>query len=318
MSDNQPDFDNMTPEEIMAWMETLAKRQGASEGFTTAADMDIAEIDPDSVVIDEPGYVPYGQEKAQPAATQPPPPPARPAAPPPVPQPPPVSQPPAPPPRSPVPSVPTMLTNPTAQRPPEPKTDPPVDEGALAWLESLAADQGDGLFNLDLSGISNDVDDVPAAPTQPVNPMNWLEDLARAQSPEVSSLEQFEQFDEDDEYEEESEKLDPYGEGVNPMEWLETLAVRQGANREELTTPARMNIPAPEDTEVEDDDYQPFSFDTLPTRRTAEPAASLENPADWLSSLADSQGYSEDGVRETQPDAEADVMDMSSIQDAIT
>ena len=57
--DNTPDFDKMSPEEIMAWMESLAKRQGASsEGFTTSADMVIAEIDPDSVVIDEPGYVP--------------------------------------------------------------------------------------------------------------------------------------------------------------------------------------------------------------------------------------------------------------------
>src|SRR5690606_18766509 len=61
--ENTPDFDSMSPEEIMAWMESLAKRQGASsEGFTTAADMEIAEIDPDTVVIDEPGYVPFGQE----------------------------------------------------------------------------------------------------------------------------------------------------------------------------------------------------------------------------------------------------------------
>ena len=57
-----PDFDSMSPEEVMAWMESLAKRQGASEGFTTSADMEIAEIDPDSVQLDEPGYVPYGEE----------------------------------------------------------------------------------------------------------------------------------------------------------------------------------------------------------------------------------------------------------------
>ena len=42
MSDNMPDFDNMTQEEINTWLETLAKRQGASE-VSTAADMDIAE-----------------------------------------------------------------------------------------------------------------------------------------------------------------------------------------------------------------------------------------------------------------------------------
>ena len=60
-----PDFDSMTPEEVMAWMESLAKRQGASEGFTTAADMQIAEVDPSSVQIDEPGYVPFGQESSR-------------------------------------------------------------------------------------------------------------------------------------------------------------------------------------------------------------------------------------------------------------
>ena len=53
-----PDFDSMSPEEVMAWMESLAKRQGAnSEGFTTSADMEIAEVDPDSVQLDEPGYI---------------------------------------------------------------------------------------------------------------------------------------------------------------------------------------------------------------------------------------------------------------------
>ena len=59
MADNMPDFDKMSPEEIMAWMETLAKRQGASEGFTTAADSLIAEIDENTAVIDGPGYIPY-------------------------------------------------------------------------------------------------------------------------------------------------------------------------------------------------------------------------------------------------------------------
>jgi hypothetical protein len=74
MSDT-PDFDNMSQEEIMLWMETLAKRQGAYEGFTTSADMEVGEIDPNSVDETQlgPGYVPYGQKadeapKAKPAA----------------------------------------------------------------------------------------------------------------------------------------------------------------------------------------------------------------------------------------------------------
>src|SRR5687768_6899998 len=56
----------------MAWLESLAARQGATEGFTTSHDMDIPEVDPSSVVIDEPGYTPYelgGSQK--PAASKP-------------------------------------------------------------------------------------------------------------------------------------------------------------------------------------------------------------------------------------------------------
>ena len=113
MSDNMPDFDNMSPEEIMSWMETLAKRQGASEGFTTAADMDIAEVDPSTAVIDEPGYVPYGQEKTQPLNTQPAAPaPPKPAAPAPAPRP--TTAPPAQPPQ---PQVRPLTPPPAQQRP---------------------------------------------------------------------------------------------------------------------------------------------------------------------------------------------------------
>lgn len=60
---NVPDFDSMSPEEMIAWMESLAKRQGAdSSGFTTAADLDIEEIDPDTVdqSVVEQGYIPEG------------------------------------------------------------------------------------------------------------------------------------------------------------------------------------------------------------------------------------------------------------------
>ena len=40
--DEFPDFDSMTPEEQMAWLESLARRQGANaDEFVTAADQDI-------------------------------------------------------------------------------------------------------------------------------------------------------------------------------------------------------------------------------------------------------------------------------------
>ncbi|HVU12259.1 MAG TPA: hypothetical protein VHD90_13330 [Phototrophicaceae bacterium] len=395
MSDNMPDFDNMSQEEIMAWMETLAKRQGASEGFTTSADMDIAEIDPNTVVIDEPGYVPYGQEKTQPMEAQSPAPkaPEKPATvPPPAPPPPraqtppapPVSRPPAPPaassqeriaparpqPTPPAPAQPSRVSPPPAppvsqpQRPPVTPPPPPAqtarppappappsmserpaptkiptppsmpaapprspvpppappapsagDDSSLAWLESLAADQGEELFNLDLSDIPSATHTPTAAPEAPSNPMTWLEDLARSQVAEPS-LEHLGSIETEDE--EESEKLDPFAENVNPMEWLETLAKRQGAKDEELTTGASLNIPQAQAAEVEQEDYQPFSFDTPPTRRSPEPAAP-ENPADFLNSLAGEQGYSESGVLATQPEDEApDNLSMTAIEDALS
>ncbi len=396
MSDNMPDFDNMSQEEIMAWMETLAKRQGASEGFTTSADMDIAEIDPNTVVIDEPGYVPYGQEKTQPMEAQSPAPkaPEKPATvPPPAPPPPraqtppapPVSRPPAPPaassqeriaparpqPTPPAPAQPSRVSPPPAppvsqpQRPPVTPPPPPAqtarppappappsmserpaptkiptpppsmpaapsrspvpppappapsagDDSSLAWLESLAADQGEELFNLDLSDIPSATHTPTAAPEAPSNPMTWLEDLARSQVAEPS-LEHLGSIETEDE--EESEKLDPFAENVNPMEWLETLAKRQGAKDEELTTGASLNIPQAQAAEVEQEDYQPFSFDTPPTRRAPEPAAPAD-PADFLNSLAGEQGYSEAGVLATQPEDEApDNLSMTAIEDALS
>ena len=300
MSENMPDFDNMSQEEITAWLETLAKRQGASEGFTTAADMDIAEVDPDTVVIDEPGYIPYGQETAaaKPAETKAPPVPQAPVQPIAVPQA--VFAPPPPePPR----------------RVPETKPEPPapVEEGGLAWLASLAADQGEEIFNLDLSDLPAASTLEPSAPPAVVNPMTWLEDLARAQVAEPS----LERLGADEDDEEESEKLNPYAQNADPMEWLETLAKRQGANPEELTTSASMNVPRADEAEVEEEGYQPFSFDTPPARRSPEPV----DTADWLSSLAGAEGYSEAGVLATQPQEEAeqepDDASMSEIASAI-
>ena len=352
MSDNMPDFDNMSQEEITAWLETLAKRQGASEGFTTAADMDIAEVDPDTVVIDEPGYIPYGQETAQAQPQQPAPVQEPPRAPEPeatpiqpiqpvytpqpaaelppidIPEAPPV-QPPqpepaawinlaqAPPPsevQPPQPEPATWVNVPAAQRPevqpPQPEPAAPVEQGGLAWLASLAADQDEEIFNLDLSDLPTNTVEAEAPPTV-INPMTWLEDLARAQVAEPS----LERLGADEDDEDESEKLNPYAQNADPMEWLETLAKRQGANPEELTTGARMKIPAADEAEVEEPGYEPFSFDTPPTRRAAEPV----DTADWLSSLAGAEGYSESGVLATQRHEEqaAEEMSMSAIESAI-
>lgn len=310
MTDNMPDFDSMSPEEIMAWMETLAKRQGASsEGFTTAADMDIAEIDPDTVVIDEPGYVPYGQEApvqpqavpARPAAVPPPEPP-RPSVPLSVPIEPP--RPPAPPPIPVEPERPVM--QPAAQQE-SLFAQPAEEQGSLAWLESLAADQDDSLFNLDLSGLA---DEIPEAVSPAVDPVSWLEDLARSQGEMPAT----------------QTPNAPQPAESDSLTWLESLARRQGANPEEFTTAADMAIPAPPE-EVEAPAYTPFSFDTPTTHRQppAPEPLKLDNPASFLDSLAAEHGYSEEGVRATQrppeppaPEPAESDLSLEGIQQAIS
>jgi hypothetical protein len=187
-TDNLPDFDNMSPEEMMTWMESLAKRQGVNtDELTTAADVEVAEIDPDTVIIDEPGYVPYGQEETARKAPAPPPPPpvAIPAPPPPpvsVPAPEPVMRSPEPPP----------LPPPMPIAMPEPEPEPALDlnfeatmgENAMAWLESLAADQGVGDFSLDLSSLEPEIPTTPARPQ--VDPQAWLRGIAA--EPELEDL----------------------------------------------------------------------------------------------------------------------------------
>jgi len=285
MADNTPNFDAMTPEEIMAWMESLAKRQGAAEGFTTAADVEIPEIDPDSVVIDEPGYVPSeGKDRgkrigpvipSKPAATTSPPPPApepiaaKPAQPEPEPEPIAAEQ-------TSIfddleaepelgeipdwlsdmkPTEPEPVAAPVASTPappPPPAAPAPEPElGGLSWLESLAVDAGasTGMPELDLSSLASEITGTPAPSSEPVaNPIDWLESLAQT-PPELEP--------------------EPEPALADPVDWLETLAQGQGSE----------TVAAPE------------------------PAASGENPINWLESLAKRQGAREEELT-TTADAE--------------
>src|SRR5688572_25006788 len=147
MSDT-PDFDKMTPDEIMKWMESLAKRQGAVEGFTTAADMQVAEVSEDderAQGLTE--YVPFEwrnkpdewhkkvaaeeAEKKRRAAAAPP---AQPAA---------VAPPPAPAVPAPAPAA---VAQPAAQAAPAAGDTPDFDKMSpdeiMKWMESLAKRQG--------------------------------------------------------------------------------------------------------------------------------------------------------------------------------
>jgi hypothetical protein len=78
MGDNLPDFENMSEEETMRWLESLATRQGADTSeMTTSADMDVPEIDPETADMSNvgPGYVP-SETFSRPLSKQKPPAPA--------------------------------------------------------------------------------------------------------------------------------------------------------------------------------------------------------------------------------------------------
>ncbi len=274
-ADNVPNFDAMTPEEIMAWMESLAKRQGANEGFTTEANLAIPEIDPSTVVIDEPGYVPSeGKSKGKriesitsfPKAAAPVEPPA---APPPMAEALPIFEPPPAP--------------PAVELPPE-----PVELTSISWLESLAADQGGDFPQLDLSSLGADLNaPPPAAAPAAANPIDWLENLAQSQGAQTPV------------------PAEPAAESGDPMAWLESLAKRQGAKGDEFITDADVDVPMPESWATDGPGYTDYSVDSpgvvgkpaelnLPyevpgTSPADEPA--MDDPAAWLDQLASAQGF---------------------------
>lgn len=340
-ADNMPDFDSMTPEEVMAWMESLAKRQGATEGFTTSADMNIAEIDPSAVQIDEPGYVPFGQEAPKKPAAAPagkpsasaPSPTSKPAAEPkpsvsaparPTPAAPPAvaKAPPTPPPSrtqsaKPAAAVPPAASRPAASAPPARQTNEPevpqpapaVEPSGMAWLESLAANQ-ESEFQLDLSALSAEVEPLPLQVETPTNPLDWLASLSEseAETSEPSTPTAATEADEPDEV------VDPFAAGVDPMLWLESLARRQGARSEELTTNADMNVPTPKNAVISGPGYTEFSIESDTPKigpAKLDPAAATD-PNAWLQSLSGGESF------ETSAEIADEKMSDDEIQEALT
>ncbi|MBN1287500.1 MAG: hypothetical protein JXB47_19020 [Anaerolineae bacterium] len=242
-----PDFSQMSPEEAMAWLETLAKRQGvAEEELTTSANVEIAEV-PADAVVDEPGYTPYDptgkRSKAQAEET----PPAQP-------EPPPAPIPPAPAPQ------------PVAEESGD--LEATIMEDPMAWLETLAKRQGVGDEELttsaDMPIIEPPPDTVvdepgytpfdpfgrpgPYEPDRPAAPAP-----AEAQKPEVEATPSMAEDFADTKPDAEDLMMS------DPMKWLESLAKRQGVSEAELTTMADMEIEEPPpDSVIDEPGYIPF------------------------------------------------------------
>lgn len=291
---NKPEDDPLGGMDPMAWLESLARRQGANpDELTTAADLDVPMPSADTRV-DAPGYTPGYESAAKPAAA---------AQPPPAPEP-------APPPAA-------AAVDPS---------DPLGGMDPMAWLESLARRQGanpDELTTaadldvpmpaadtvLDEPGYTPGYDSAPKkkddqqptetgikppepTPTPPTPPQPKPTPSVPPPpepTPEIA-------FD------------DPLG-GADPMAWLESLARRQGANVDELTTAADLDVPMPasdaQSTAPGYTDFDPFSAGTLspsaraleqPPPAAAQPESTLEDalggtdPMAWLESLAAKQG----------------------------
>jgi tetratricopeptide (TPR) repeat protein len=289
-----PDFDSMSPEEVMAWMESLAKRQGAKEGFLTEANMDIAEIDPATVQIDEPGYVPFGEETRKPPAQ------ATEKVPVPAPQ-----APQAPPPPPPAPKTePVVAPEPTLELA-EPEAEEAIELGGLDWLESLAANQGAELPQMDLSALSAELSSLTAAAPEPeeiaapTNPLDWLENLAEGELADTAPQPAQDTVAATSGEVDLASITDPLAAGIDPMLWLESLARRQGARAEELTTSADMDIPVPDNVKDTGPGYEAFSVESE-TRTPAAPAKpkTTIDPAAWLESITAGETAVEPDSRE--------------------
>jgi hypothetical protein len=299
-ADNTPDFDKMSPEEIMRWMESLAVRQGANEGFTTSADMEVADIDPDSVVIDEPGYVPSeGKSKGKPIVSVTRPVTAKPASPaaqtppPPAPKPEPVK--PVAPPPVPVQPAAAVPAKPAAASAPPPASATPdfstmSPDEMMKWMESLAKRQG-----VDAEQLTTDADMAVAE----VDPSTYVEDGPGYKPPEGSKAAKILAA---------GGSLSPAPKPVTPKPPQPVTAAQPPAPAKPTPPPPQpakpVEPPAPKPVEpspmgmswleemaadqgADFPDLSSLGAELALGNAPAQPAPAASNPIDWLGSLTD-------------------------------
>jgi hypothetical protein len=278
MGDAFPDFDSMTPEEQMAWLESLAKRQGVKdEELTTKADLDIPV--PENAEVDEPGYVPFegsaSARKLKEAAARAQAEPETPAV--------------------------EAAEEPAwfeaealeaaepaeefeffAEAQAEPET-PAVEKAEEpAWFEAEALESAEPPEEIEVFAEAGDE----------VDPMLWLDSLSAQPEGDAGDLASL--FAESDsealafeggELEEFAPEEQPASAGVDdllggmdPMAWLESLAKRQGAKSEEFLTSADLQVEeVPEDAVVDEPGYVPFEG-SASARRLKEAAQAEPEP----------------------------------------
>jgi hypothetical protein len=292
------DYENMSMDEIMMFMETLAKRQGANpDEFLTSANANVAEVDASTAQVNGPGYVPFGQENkpaAKPASepAKPAPEPAKPAARP-LPTLPPI-------PAQPAPVMPDILAE-LSQRP----AAAPESSSNLDWLTGLTgkSNSPDNAFAV-LDDLTAGLDDLDALSAElggmfdggagnQGGALSWLDQLtstppapAAAPAPQPTA-------------EIDSATMDYENMSMDEiMMFMESLARRQGVKEEELLTSANMNIktppstPAPEAYQAYnvDHDVKPSSAENflagLANQTDEEPMLDAADPSNWLGQLA--------------------------------
>ncbi len=278
------DFEQMTPEEQLAWLESLAKRQGASEDeLITAADLDIPI--PENTEIDEPGYVPYsilhdGRVPVPEEATQ-----RRDAS------------------RDEFEEVPRDEEELWSAGPSEPELQAvPIEDEQEEPVAPAAADPMRWLQGL---SVQPDEDTVVHVRAEEDDSFSWSEPEEEvAVEPALSLAEEDFGAGEisTDELEEAGIPADrepeipiadgvlgsegqDFLDGVDPMLWLESLAARQGAKSEELVTAADLSIEQPpEDTVVDEPGYVPFEASRISlgrSRGSVDEEALVPGLADW-------------------------------------
>lgn len=302
----------------MAWMETLAKRQGADEGFTTTADMDVAEVDPSTVdeAILNQKYIPDGwteerweahlkKEEEEKAARRA----ARDQAPP-VPEPLPVPEP------DPIADIIDEDDEELAfDLNLEGETQAVEADNPMSWLASLSETDEDSeeLDMPDLSGLGDDLGGLSDLVSEDDggDPMDWLASLAGDaddDAPDLGGLDDMSAGLEglgalaglggDDDQDDEDESIVSLGDvdATDPGDFLESLARLQGADEDELSTDATTPIPdflnlSDEDDLGEDIDMDDILEDTQPSEELdpawmSDDVNSIDNPEAWLDSLA--------------------------------